>query len=234
MADWPVLQGAMLVQQGVYIAVAARGLRPFRDRPWLTGLVVLFAAQWLVSLGFTAWSWWVRPLSYIERFPIMAGYCLWIYALGLLGWRYGAAGVDAPKNVAGRTPEDYGRRAGAWRDRIAAARWWAEDGFSLAVAAWRLNVSERTLSRGLAEGLGENFSGLVARLRIDEVVRRIEAGDRDDLLSIALAAGFSSKASFNRAFRAQTGVTPSAYPDQARRKIRQQDMLTPNGATDAG
>ncbi len=229
----PVLQGAMLVQQGVYILIAARGVR-WPGRPWLAGLVALFAVQWMVSLGFTAWSWWVRPLSYVERFPIMAGYCLWVYALGLLGWRYGSALPQVTRTVPGRTPQDYGQLARAWRDRIAEARWWAEEDLSLAVAARRLNVSERTLSRGLSEGLDESFTGVVNRLRVAEVIRQIDAGHRDDLLALALAAGFSSKASFNRAFRAQTGLTPSAYRDQARRKIRQQEMLTPNGATDAG
>jgi AraC-like DNA-binding protein len=217
----PILQGTMLVQQSVYIAVAAKGLRPLAGRPWLAGLLALFAAQWLVSVGFTVWAWWVRPLSYFERFPIMAGYCLWVYALGLLGWRYGAA-VAEPVKSPGRTPQDYGQLACAWRDRINAAGWWAEEGLSLAVVAGRLNVSERTLSRGLAEGLGESFTGLINRLRVDEVIRHIEAGRSDDFLTLALAAGFSSKASFNRAFRAQTGLTPSAYRDQAGRNAARQ------------
>ena len=36
-------------------------------------------------------------------------------------------------------------------------------------------------------------------------------GDGGDLLHIALESGFGSKASFNRAFRARFGMTPSAY-----------------------
>ena len=39
----------------------------------------------------------------------------------------------------------------------------------------------------------------------------IDAGARADLLTMALDAGFSSKASFNRAFQARYGMTPSAY-----------------------
>ena len=39
----------------------------------------------------------------------------------------------------------------------------------------------------------------------------IDAGRDDDLLDLALEAGFSSKASFNRAFRSAMGVTPSDY-----------------------
>jgi Helix-turn-helix domain len=45
----------------------------------------------------------------------------------------------------------------------------------------------------------------------EAVANALRNGDRRDLLDLALAAGFSSKASFNRAFRAAFGVTASEY-----------------------
>ncbi|HEY6964870.1 MAG TPA: helix-turn-helix domain-containing protein, partial [Erythrobacter sp.] len=61
------------------------------------------------------------------------------------------------------------------------------------------------------EGLGVNFSTFVNRLRCEDVAGALAEGRGDDLLDLALEAGFSSKASFNRAFRAEYGCTPSEY-----------------------
>ena len=62
----------------------------------------------------------------------------------------------------------------------------------------------------LRDGLGLTFNAFVNGLRV-EAVRQCLANSADtrDLLPIALDAGFASKASFNRAFREATGVSPS-------------------------
>ncbi|MET3709968.1 AraC-like DNA-binding protein [Sphingomonas trueperi] len=47
----------------------------------------------------------------------------------------------------------------------------------------------------------------------------LRGGSKADLLDLAMEAGFSSKASFNRAFLATFGATPSAY----RRHVAKQE-----------
>ena len=79
---------------------------------------------------------------------------------------------------------------------------------SIADLARRLGTNTNYLSRALNEGLGQNFSEFVNRQRIAEAQRML-AGP-GEVLDIALAVGFGSKASFNRAFLAYTGRTPSA------------------------
>jgi AraC-like DNA-binding protein len=51
----------------------------------------------------------------------------------------------------------------------------------------------------------------------------LNAGRTDDLLTLALDAGFKSKASFNRAFRAILGVSPSTY--RSRRDVSNKEYL---------
>jgi AraC-like DNA-binding protein len=46
-------------------------------------------------------------------------------------------------------------------------------------------------------------------------MRAITDGGSGDLLAIALEYGFSSKASFNRAFLRHTGMTPSRWRSSA-------------------
>lgn len=68
------------------------------------------------------------------------------------------------------------------------------------------------LSRAFNEGLGLSFNDAINRLRVAEVQRQLAASNAGgDLLAIAFAAGFSSKTSFNRVFKAQTGFTPSQF-----------------------
>lgn len=82
------------------------------------------------------------------------------------------------------------------------------------------------LSQVLNEGMGCNFFEYVNRKRVAhaQAQLRAAAGTRPNLLEVALAAGFNSKATFNRSFRQATGTTPSAY-------LAETDG---SGATDAG
>ena len=82
---------------------------------------------------------------------------------------------------------------------------------TLSDLAGRLGTNTSHLSRAFNEGLGRNFSEAINGLRAEMVAAALEAGARGDLLSLAFDAGFSSKASFNRAFRQRFAVTPSAF-----------------------
>ena len=76
--------------------------------------------------------------------------------------------------------------------------------------AERLGVSEGYLSRALNQGLGVNFNEFVNRMRVEAVTRAMsDPAESRPVLAIALECGFSSKASFNRAFKAATGATPT-------------------------
>ena len=85
---------------------------------------------------------------------------------------------------------------------------------TLAVVARRLGTNTAFLSRALNEGLGINFSTLVNRIRSESVAEAIRSGAGTYMLTLALDAGFASKASFNRAFSATYGMPPSAYRSQ--------------------
>lgn len=118
---------------------------------------------------------------------------------------------EADEEDGGRTESAYPALAEGWRVQVSAAGWWRDEGLTLASLARRLHVSPRTLSRGLNEGLGQSFNEFINRMRVDAVVRQLRDPEfGHDVLRAALDAGFSSKASFNRAFKAYTGQTPSA------------------------
>lgn len=192
---------------------------------WLRIMLATFGLALAGTLAALVWSFAVERLDYTGKVPAMLGFAILAYVLGLLGWRHGsvayphesgreddpASGFDEPRT--GRV--DYPALVHEWRRRTECAGWWREERLTVADLARRLCVSERTLSRGLREGGGGNFNLFVNALRVAGVQRAIEAGAGDDLLGLALQSGFASKASFNRAFLAVTGRTPSAWRREA-------------------
>jgi AraC-like DNA-binding protein len=97
-------------------------------------------------------------------------------------------------------------------------RVYRQEGLTIGQLAHRHGVPEHRLRRLINQGLGyRNFNSFLNRYRIDDV----RAGLADDaqaavpILTIALDAGFSSLGPFNRAFRLETGMTPSEYRRRA-------------------
>ena len=109
-------------------------------------------------------------------------------------------------------PADWSARRNIWRQKIIDEGWGRDPDLSLASLSRKLGINTTELSRAINEGLGLNFYGLINRLRVDAVKAALLGADSSQgLLDIAFAAGFSSKASFNRSFRLYTGEIPTTF-----------------------
>lgn len=78
-----------------------------------------------------------------------------------------------------------------------------------------LDTTTKNVSRIVNEGFEMNFNDFVNFHRIEAVKNRIKNGEnrKSTLLGIALDFGFNSKATFNRAFKKSTGVSPKEFVD---------------------
>lgn len=83
------------------------------------------------------------------------------------------------------------------------------DAAHLEAAAAALHMTPRTLIRRL-EADGTSFQAIKDGLRRDIAIRRLQVGTAS-IEAIAQDVGFSSAASFHKAFHRWTGATPSAY-----------------------
>ncbi len=203
----------------------------FPQMAWLAGLVYF--------LGLVGWRHGERayphptpadtgPETSVEPSPAQdsAGSA----SPGLAPEPAGGPGTDAAAGPA----DEPAPLAARWAARVAESGWWRDEELTLASLARRLGTSPRSLSRALNEGLGQSFNEFVNRLRVDAVAAELrDPARRRDLLAIALDAGFSSKASFNRAFRAYTGTTPSEFRRraEAERLNARQDAVPAESAT---
>ena len=122
-------------------------------------------------------------------------------------------------------PADQGLVAALGR-LMTAERAHRQDGLTIGTLAQQLGLPEYRLRRLINQALGyRNFNSFVNHYRIAEVKAALADPRQSEVpvLTIALDAGFSSLGPFNRAFKAETGMTPSEYR-----------RLTAGKAADAG
>jgi AraC-like DNA-binding protein len=89
-----------------------------------------------------------------------------------------------------------------------------EPGLSIAALADRLDTPEHRLRALINRRLGyRNFSAFLNHHRINEAREKLASREEVDLpvLTIAMDLGYNSLPTFNRAFRNETGTTPSEY-----------------------
>src|SRR5262249_45033338 len=93
-------------------------------------------------------------------------------------------------------------------------RAYRQDGLTIATLAHQVGAPEYKLRRLINQGLGHrNFNSFVNSYRIAEGKAALTHPRQAEgpVLTIALDAGFSSLGPFNRAFKADTGLTPTEY-----------------------
>jgi AraC-like DNA-binding protein len=83
--------------------------------------------------------------------------------------------------------------------------------FSLAALAKLLRVTPHILSQAINDGLGKSFFELTAEYRIEEAKNLLIEQPNIKIEEIAEQVGYSSKSSFNTAFKKITGKTPSEF-----------------------
>ena len=82
---------------------------------------------------------------------------------------------------------------------------------SLEDLAQAMQSNRHELSKIINQGFGKNFFDLINSYRIKEFIKYYEKGDNLTFLEVAYQVGFNSKSAFNRAFRKETGSSPSEY-----------------------
>jgi AraC-like DNA-binding protein len=93
-------------------------------------------------------------------------------------------------------------------------RVYRQEGLTIGALAVKLGTPEYRLRQAINEGLGHrNFNVFLNSYRIGEAKAALADVEQQEVpvLTIAMDAGFQSIGPFNRAFRAETGMTPTEY-----------------------
>ncbi len=104
-----------------------------------------------------------------------------------------------------------------WKEKIlqavVAEKLYEDAELSLTQMARQLNTNPSILSKIINQGFQQNFNDFVNFYRVDAVKKKLKAGEQkaQTLLGIAYDCGFNSKATFNRAFKKATGLSPKEW-----------------------
>jgi len=223
----PLLDALLMVSLGAYAWASLRLLRSYRkalsnqrsdgDRfatGWLSRVIVALVLTLALHFSFALWDSLAGGLSFFQQTGLyLALGAIGLY-LGVEGWRHASVRFPNPvpePQIETTFAPDWSAIGTDYDARVRAAGWASEPDLSLPVLARRLATNTARLSRAINLGLGVNFSTWINGLRAEAVARSLDDGATEDLLTLALDAGFTSKASFNRAFLARFGIAPSRY-----------------------
>jgi AraC-like DNA-binding protein len=109
-------------------------------------------------------------------------------------------------------------------------RTYRQEGLAIGALAARLDVPEHRLRQAINEGLGyRNFNAFLNRYRIEDAKQALSDVTQREVpvLTIAMDAGFQSIGPFNRAFKAETGVTPTEFRREAMSRPDRADISEP-------
>jgi len=104
-----------------------------------------------------------------------------------------------------------------WRQKIVqlveSEKNYEDPELSLNQMAKQLQTNATILSKAINQGFGLNFNDFINQYRIEKVKQMLYAGEQKTktLLGIAFDCGFNSKATFNRAFKKVTGLSPKDW-----------------------
>lgn len=172
--------------------------------------IVLSVAQIGQNLGINA-AWYEFANASIQALLGIAGVAVLLEARSTL---FGVAGGGRSAPVE-PTPIDDSQ---IWLDRLNQVMevdaLWRREGLTIGDLATAVGLPEHRLRRLINDQLGHrNFASFVNQRRIDEAKKVLSnpGSAARTVASIAFDLGFGSLGPFNRAFRDETGVTPTEY-----------------------
>ncbi|GJM07965.1 MAG: hypothetical protein DHS20C11_02410 [Lysobacteraceae bacterium] len=193
------------------------GSRPAWHTAWLRFLLSLLLAYSAFDLALTS------SLMLFGSYPPVAAYvttalvAVLIYAVALL--------VVMPEGLMQRIPcpgkpyarsqlpDSVVRQLTSRLDQALDDRQlWRQDNLDHATLAHVMEITPHQLSQLFSVHLNTSFSELINQRRVQEAQRLLcDMSSRQSVMDIGLEAGFASNATFYRAFKKHTGMTPRQY-----------------------
>jgi AraC-like DNA-binding protein len=226
---YPSLDVALFAYSLSYVIAALAWVRRYRRRlrqrrsdadvmslRWIDAMALSQIVIWCIAM--TAWLGWIPGIDY----PLIYGaVAAWVFVVGYLSLSQVSIAVDPPQEKApvpadDDAPADTDARFPAVQTRLsqlmAQEQLFREPALTISQLARRSGYPEYLVSLVINRCFNDNFWGYINRLRIEAASACLADGDdARTILDIAYACGFTSKSTFNAAFKRQTGETPSGY-----------------------
>ena len=214
-----------------------RERRSDADRMSLRWIDVMAGCQ--VVVWIIATTQWLATVPGIDYRLLFGAVAAWVCVVGWLSLNQSSVGSEPSGEEADdarRSPVEAGdARFPAVEARLAQLMGdgdalYREPALTIAQVAKRSGYPEYLVSAVINRRFGGTFWDYINRLRVEAVrIHLADAADTRTILDVAYDCGFTSKSTFNAAFKRQVGETPSHY-----RKRHGQEGAVTATAGDAG
>lgn len=206
----------------VYVVLILRRPLEYSSKPepsrralrWVRRFMVLVCVTYAIgALSFLAFYLelsWAPDSDYVGGLIMVIA----IYALGYFALaNRNVFDVQPHRRDDSKPAPEIGALAARARAQLIDSRAFLDPDLSLRALADALETGEARLSEALNQDYDGGFYALVNDLRLSACLALLDDPTNDDrtVLELAFEAGFRSKATFYRYFKAKQGVTPRAY-----------------------
>jgi len=192
---------------------------------WIRNILYLVIAGFIFDFLIDISSNFIDYEDYKGKWNAYFGYSIMLYAISILG--YNRIGKPAQKldfvphkspeldKVVTEIPE-----LDRYKNRLLALmtdqHLYLQTDLTLKETALQLKTNASILSKVINTGFSQNFNDFVNSFRVDAVKKKMKSPDAQHLTLTAIAyeCGFNSKATFNRAFKKFTGMSPRDFMQQ--------------------
>lgn len=170
--------------------------------------------------NFGSQFWHYIAFSFVFYYIAITGYSNIVKQITLEGEKLKTVNVFEEEltnleesNSKNELEKDYGE----WKDRLSQLmldkRLFENPRLALSDVANELGTTTKVISSAVNSGFKMNFNDFVNHYRIEAVKEKLNQGEQNTttLLGIAYDCGFNSKATFNRAFKKGTTLSPKDY-----------------------
>lgn len=183
---------------------------------WIDVMAVSQIVIWCIAL-----AQWQFRIPWIDYPLIYGAVAAWVFAVGYLSLAQAPVLASEPAQAAPAAPIEGMRSAEDPRfpevearlaQLMARERLHREPALTIGEVARRSGYPEYLVSAVINRRCDGNFWAWINRHRIEDARACLsDPADARTVLDIAYACGFTSKSTFNAAFKRQTGETPTAY-----------------------
>ncbi len=204
----------LMTRYRLYLQTTQSAASDFDPR-WITRLFVVAAIAIFLWLLIEIVDVAIIPLSYNQEYPFQLAIMVIV----------AVAGLDALSSIREPYPKmsnrpaepsteaeqrDWATEGRTLEQKVRQNQWYLEPRLNIRDVASRQASNESYISRSLNQGLGLTFNAFINGLRVDHAKDLLGKSD-ENLIQVAFASGFNSKASFNRVFKEIAGMTPTDY-----------------------
>lgn len=182
---------------------------------WIDAMAVSQIVIWLIAT-----TQWLVRIPWID-YPLIYGLvAAWVFVVGYLSLVQGAVIVERAAEPATTTPDvapaaddpRFAEVEARLSQLMTEQQLYREPALTIGQLAKRSGYPEYLVSAVINRRFGENFWEYINRQRIEAASGHLADGsDTRTILDIAYACGFTSKSTFNAAFKRQLGETPSVF-----------------------